>query len=305
MRSLNNLRSFIMAAKYGSFASAANELCITPAAISQQIKQLEEELGASLLMRSSTGVQLTAQGKTYLPFVEQAFASLAQGQAVLHSKEQAGVFKIAALPSVASKWLMPKVYDVLEKCQDVDIRVEASHSKVDFNQQDFDACISFGAHSYPDMHKQRLFNDRVFAVASPKLLQAIERDDIESIVSLPMIHVDWGRDNADLPSWQDWFEGMGLPYYGVQKGPTFNLTNLAVEAALQGRGLLLGQESLIQAELASGALVKVNDLSLALKQDYFLVYPERSLKSAQTRRMIALLFALEITGESDFLDNAV
>ncbi len=294
VRTLNNLKAFITAAELGSFARAAEQLCVTSAAISQQIKQLEEGLQVKLLERSSTGVQLTHQGREYLPHVKQAFVCLEQGEAKLKSAEQESVFKVAALPSIASNWLMPKVYEILEQHEDVDVRVEASHSKVDFNHQDFDACISFGINGYQNEHKQKLFNDSVCAVASPSLLEKIDSNDMEQLLTLPMIHVDWGKDNDALPSWQDWLREVGLPDRKVAKGPTLNLTNLAVEAAIQGKGLLLGQMSLIQAELKSGSLIKVNDLMLPLKQDYYLVYPQRTVETHYGRRMMALLFDVKL-----------
>jgi len=113
------------------------------------------------------------------------------------------------------------------------------------------------------------------AVAAPALLQSLENPaELQALLQLPMIHIDWGRDNRYLPDWSQWLTAAGLGHCTPAQGPHFNLSSMAIDAAVQGRGLLLGQQLLIENELASGQLVAVDKIRLPLEKSYFLVYPQ-------------------------------
>ncbi|MEH6579505.1 MAG: LysR substrate-binding domain-containing protein [Amphritea sp.] len=275
---LSALRAFETAAQAGSFTSAAQQLFVTPAAISQQIRLLEKHLGIVLFERSKKGVKLTRAGESYLFFVHEAFEKLRQGQQYIEQHKNLDVLTITALPSIASKWLMPRVLQWMETNPEQEIRVEASHSRVDFNRSASDICISFGDQGYTGLDRVKLFTDSVSLVASPQLLAELPVDcALESLIRLPMIHVDWGDDNSYLPGWEDWLQAAGFGNTMPSKGPRFNLSSMAIEAAVQGKGLLLGQQLLIENELSSGQLVMASDIRLPLERGYYLVYPKRTL----------------------------
>jgi len=281
------LRAFEAAAEAGSFARAADRLCVTPAAISQQIRQLEQQLDAELFIRSKRGVRLTAQGEAYLRFVTAAFEQLRLGQQQLARQQRRHSLSIATYPSVASKWLMPKVLQWMEQHPEQEIRVEASHARAEFEQGDTDLCIAFGDQDYPGLEQRLLFTDRVFAVAAPALLESLQdASDPDQLLRLPMIHIDWGRDNRYLPGWQQWLNAAEPGDRTPNAGPRFNLSSMAIDAAVQGKGLLLGQQLLIENELASGQLVKVNQISLPLEKGYFLVYPKWKLDNPVVMELI-------------------
>jgi len=278
-----SLLTFLNAAHTGSFAKTAKALCITPAAVSQQIKQLEKHLDSSLFERSKLGVELTQAGHQYLFFAEQAVEKLKQGQLSLSQLKSQEILTLHAFPSVASKWLMPRVLRAMENDPNLEIRVEASHSKVDFNLSSCDACISFGKQDEPRLHHDLLFHDHVVLVASPSVLTRaglsdiqIEKTALAKLLEQPMIHIDWGSDNRFLPSWQDWLNAAEFSDKKPNKGPHFNLSSMAIDAAIQGKGLLLGQGILIQEELRSGRLVILSQIKLTLKKAYYLIYPERT-----------------------------
>ncbi|CUB05160.1 LysR substrate-binding domain-containing protein [Marinomonas fungiae] len=273
---LNCLVTFINAAQTCNFAKTAKILCITPAAVSQQIKQLESVLNTSLFERSKQGVELTQAGKQYLYFANQALESLQRGQACIDQLKQQAIFTLHTLPSVASLWLMPKVLQIMEQHSDLEIRVEASHAIVNFNLSQCDASISFGKQDALLQH-DFLFQDHVQLVASPKLMNGIEPSDINSLLEKPMIHIDWGDENPYLPNWQDWLNAAGQSHRKPNKGPQFNLSSMAIDAAVQGKGLLLGQGLFIQHLLESGQLVTLSPLTLPLGKAYYLVYPNRTL----------------------------
>ena len=152
-----------------------------------------------------SGVSLTHAGEQYLYFVDQALDSLSRGQQALSSLKKQSVFTIATFPSVASKWLMPNIFTFMKERPELEIRLEAGHRKINFYRDDVDACISFGDHDYPNEEKVYLFRDSVSLVVSPNLLDQVDdREDVESLLKVPMIHVDWGEDNNYLPNWRDW-----------------------------------------------------------------------------------------------------
>ena len=288
----NSLLTFISAAQTTSFAKTAKILSLTPAAVSQQIKLLEEQLDVSLFQRSKQGVELTQAGQQYLFFAEQAVESLKQGYTNLSQLKQQAIFTLHAYPSVASKWLMPKVLDAMQSEPELEIRVEASHSQVDFNLSNFDACISFGRQDgKANLNHILLFQDEVSLVASPSLISKMKNKQLDDILELPMIHIDWGKDNRFLPDWKAWLNTAGFPDRQVNKGPQFNLSSMAIEAAIQGKGLLLGQDLLIQNELKSEQLVKLSPHSLALQKAYYLIYPDRTKDKATAMHFIQQLQA--------------
>jgi LysR family glycine cleavage system transcriptional activator len=159
------------------------------------------------------------------------------------------------------------------------ITVQAQHAPEKFGLNLAHMCISFGLNDYTSESTIELFVDQVSLVVSPHLLASLgDTTKLDEIASLPMINVDWGQDGAFLPTWGEWLESVGLLPTEVTAGPTFNLSSMAIDAAVSGKGILLGQRALIQAELSAGTLIAPFDAVLALKKSYYLVYPEQTLK---------------------------
>ena len=287
---MKSILAFEAAAQQGSFSAAAEQLFVTPAAISQQMRLLEKHLDLSLFVRSKTGVKLTHAGHHYLSAINQGLETLRLGQKQLDTFRQQHIITITALSSVASKWLMPRVRQWMEMHLGTEIRVVASHSKVDFSQSASDMCISFGKQGYQGVHKTLLFTDKLSLVASPALLTKLSNpSDLGALMELPKITIDWGHENRDLPDWDNWFEAANVAPKPDVSGPHFNLSSMAIEAAVQGQGLLLGQHSFIEQELRSKTLVKPIDLALPLRQSYYLNYPKRSLEKPEVMAFIEWL----------------
>lgn len=278
--SIGMLLAFEAAAESGSFTAAAAKLFITPAAISQNIRALEQHLSIVLFERSKTGIKLSRAGQSYLSFISEALEKIRLAQQQLEQFRNLNVLTITTFPSVASKWLMPLVLDWMDLNPGAEIRVEASHARVDFNRSASDLCICFGKQNYAGLQKDLLFTDSVSMVLSPQLLQRIEdKTDIKAIAQLPMIHIDWEDHSHNLPDWGDWLQAANVDMTIAKAGPHFNLSSMAIDAALQGKGLLLGQHILIAKELETGQLIKPLDISLPLGQAYYLVYPKRTLEN--------------------------
>lgn len=284
--SLGALVAFEAAAEYGSFARAANTLFVTPAAISQKIQGLEQQLGVVLFERSKMGVKLTRVGQSYLVFVHEGLEKIRLGQQQLKQFSNLDVLTITTLPSMATKWLMPKVLEWMTLNPTVEVRVEASHKKIDFNQSASDICICFGDQDISGLEKSRLFTDTISLVVSPQLLETLDDPtDLKAIMQLPMIHIDWGDNNYHLPDWNDWLRVAELDTEPTG-GPHFNLSSMAIEAAVQGKGLLLGQHGFIRVELEKGQLIKLSNVSLPLGQAYYIAYPKRTLDNPNAAAFI-------------------
>lgn len=282
--------AFKAAAELGSLAKAAAHLALTPAAISQQIRQLETLLGHTLFVRTQNGVMLTESGRAYLRYVSEAFDILRMGQLSLRQADSRPALTLYALPALASKWLMPQLNQWRERCPASDLCLHGTHAQVDFSATPADFAIVFGDDRYPQLEKQRLFHDEVLPVASPALLQRFPRDRLFN--QAPLIHLDWGNEGRFLPDWQSWLQARGHGEPAPQPAFTFNLTSLAIDAAVAGAGLLLGQRRLIAAELARGDLIIADSFSLPLSKPYYLAWPQRALQQPDARALIAWLTAL-------------
>lgn len=284
------IQAFKVAAELGSLAKAAAQLALTPAAVSQQIRQLEEQLGSALFVRTQSGVMLTETGKEYLRYVTEAFDILHLGQQNLRHAAVMPKLTLYALPALASKWLLPHIMQWREHCPDIDLSLYGTHAQVDFNATPADFVICFGEERYPQLDKQRLFLDEVVPVASPALLQRYPPGS--ALSQAPLIHLDWGNEGRFLPDWRSWFLAKGMAGAVPQPALRFNLTSLAIDAAVSGAGLLLGQKRLIAAELARGDLVMVDTLSLPLSKPYFLAWPQRSRSQPGSEALINWLTRL-------------
>ncbi|MDI9278600.1 LysR substrate-binding domain-containing protein [Pantoea sp. EABMAA-21] len=286
------IQSFKVAAELGSLAKAAAQLALTPAAVSQQIRQLEEQLGSALFVRTQSGVMLTETGKEYLRYVTEAFDILHLGQQNLRHVAAMPKLTLYSLPALASKWLLPNIAQWRVHCPDIDLSLHGTHAQVDFNATPADFVICFGEDRYPQLDKQRLFLDEVVPVVSPRLLQQFPLENV--LQQAPLIHLDWGNEGRFLPDWRSWYLAKGMAEPASQPALSFNLTSLAIDAAVAGAGLLLGQKRLIAAELARGDLVMVDALSLPLSKPYFLAWPQRSRSQPGSEALINWLGQLAI-----------
>ncbi|CAI2439469.1 DNA-binding transcriptional regulator [Serratia plymuthica] len=279
---LSAILAFETAARTGSLARAADSLALTAAAVSQQIRQLEQHLGIQLFTRAKSGVTLTEQGADYLAYVQEAFETLRVAQQHVDRQRGQETLTIFALPALASKWLNPAIGDWLARQPQLDIRLHATHAAVDFAASAADFALCFGDQDYPLLEKVQLFQDGVQPVCSP------QRQAAGDWTRQPLIHVDWGKESQFLPGWHEWFTAAGLPP-PQRRGLTYNLTSLAIDAAVAGHGILLGQQSLIQRELANGTLVPLAETVLPLSKPYYVVYPQRTLDKPKAAEFLAWL----------------
>ena len=274
---LNALRAFEASARLKSFTKAADELCVSPAAVSQQIKVLEQYLNILLFSRAHKNLQLTPAGSAYFPIISEGFNTLLRAGQRLSEFQLDPHLTVSALPSVASKWLAPRLFSWLEEHSEIDVKVIATHEEADFPSEDIDFRISYGQLDYKNVSTQQLFIDKVYPVCSPRLLEKHPLNEPGDITEHTLIHVGWGNEYKSLPSWQDWLREVGVDKKSVQNGPEFNLSSMAIQSVIDGQGVMLGQHMMVSEDIKSGRLVKPLDVVLPLNEPYHVIYPQQTL----------------------------
>ena len=289
---LKSLQAFEAAARWLSFAKAGEELFVTPAAISQQIKQLEEFLGIALFRRMTRAVQLTEEAKTVLPLVTEGFDKLAEAVERLAREEESGLLTVSSVPTFAAKWLLQRLPDFAEKYPDIDVRLDASLDPRDFDRDGIDVSIRLGMGDYPGLHLARVFGEEVSPVCSPALLTGANPLRVpEDLKNHRLIHVDWGKLTIGLPDWRVWTKAAGVEGVDVEHGPRFTVENLAIEAAVNGDGVALISHYAVAEDLKAGRLVRPFDLVLQADFAYWLVCPHEHLRRAKVRAFCDWLLA--------------
>ena len=275
---LNALRAFEAAARHLSFTKAATELHVTQAAISHQIRTLEEHLGVPLFQRRNKAVLLTEAGQLCLPGVRDGFARLAEAVESVRQLESSNILSVSTPPSFAAKWLVPRLEAFRSANPDIEVRIDASTQLVDFSRETIDIAIRYGIGTYPGLVSEPLFETHAFPVCSPRLRKgphALRKP--QDLKWHTLLHTDW-RARGDEPDWRMWLLAAGVPDIDWTRGPKFNDGAVAIQAAIEGHGVALGRDLLVAADLKARRLVRPFKLSVAGPFRYHLVYPPAALK---------------------------
>ena len=300
---LGPLRTFEAAARHLSFTKAAEELAVTPGAVSVQIRTIEEQLQVRLFHRTSRSVRLTASGETLLQAARAALDVLAQ--AVERTRPGGGrhVLTISVGMSFAAKWLVPRLDRFRRLHPEVDVRLDVTEQLADFARDEVDVGIRFGSGSYAGLRADSLFAEEMFPVCSPRLLAG------EHPLRLPadlrhhvLIHADWREEGdgwAGWPDWSTWLLAAGVTGIDPTRGIRFKQTALVIQAAIEGQGVALGNTSLVDNDLAAGRLVRPFELSVKASPRfaYYLVSPRATAERPLTKAFRQ--WVLEEVGESE------
>lgn len=270
---LRSLRAFDAAAKHLSFTKAAEAMGVTPAAISHQIKELEGQLRVSLFARTSRSMRLTKEGEILQNAAHESIEVLMRAWHRIKRLENRNQIRVSSPPSVAAKWLVPRLDRFLEAVPGADVRVDVSNTLVDFERDDIDIAIRFGAGKYHGLRSDLLFRDSLSPVCHPALITKEKplrtpRD----LLRHNLIHLDW-ESGTLWPNWRMWMQAAGVSDFDDKRGLHFSQTSLAIQAALDGHGVALGDSNLVANDLALGRLVKPFELSLKAPSSfsYFLI----------------------------------
>lgn len=269
---LNSLRAFEAAARHLSFTRAADELAVTQAAISHQIRTLEDYLGKPLFLRLPRSVELTPEGRAFLPGVTRAFDSLYAATSLLLDNEVAGRLTVSVIPSFAARWLVPRLGRFRRRHPDIDLLISPSRDLADFTRGEVDVGIRYSrASSAPGLHYDLLMTDEMVPVARPDL------DTPERPLKKPedLVHHTLLHDEV-LSEWDLWLQQNGVTGIDTSHGPMFVDSSLLIQAAIDGLGVALARVSLVELEIAAGRLVNPFPQSVKSITDraYYFVCPE-------------------------------
>lgn len=296
------IRAFEAAARLGSFSRAAEELGMTPAAVSYQIRQLERRLGFAIFVRQPRSVTLTTRGAALSPVVSDAFGMLRS--AFTHAVQRSEVeLSITTLPTVGSSWLAPRLGTFQARHPDIAVRMDLSVPTVDFSAADFDVAIRSGLGEWPGLRSHRLAPNLFTPLCSPALLEGARAlDDPGRPFPFPLL----GRPGW----WSRWFGALGHPGLDLtgRFGPDFGTEHASVASAIAGHGVAIASPIFFRSALESGALVPAHDLVVADQRAYWLTYPAVLVNSPKVqafRTWIVEAAADDLAFARSFIDRCV
>ncbi|NQV43443.1 MAG: transcriptional regulator GcvA [Rhodospirillales bacterium] len=268
---LNGLRAFEAAARHLSFTRAAEELYVTQAAISHQVKGLEDHLGFSLFRRVNRGLMLTSEGQILFPAVRDGLDTMAAALRQIDRAETgAGALTVTTLDSIASAWLVPRLGRFRRRHPEIDVRITVSDVLVDFTRSnDVDLAIRYGSGKWPGVRVEHLMDETIFPVASPELIESGPGlSKPADLLKYPLLH-------DTLPeSWSMWFEAAGVHAPEFDTSYMLEHSNLIAQAAMAGEGVGLGRSALVKDALETGRLVRLFDITLPAVYAYYVVAPD-------------------------------
>ncbi|UVH61155.1 transcriptional regulator GcvA [Variovorax paradoxus] len=268
---LNALRAFEATARHLSVKNAADELCVTPGAVSQLVKTLELHLGVQLFRRVNRGVFLTDAGQAYLPPVRNAFRQISDATQKVAVPAETGLLTVSATPFFASAWLVPRLKSFQDAHPDIDLQVLTSNALADFSRDGVDVAIRHGMGQYPGLASQRVLTVEMIPVAAPALVAEHGKP------KKPADLLRWPRVNdADRKGWRLWFEAQGIEDAGPARGPSFDDAGLLLQAVLAGQGSALLPAAMMAPEIEQGRLVQLSKATWLEDFAYYLVCPEGS-----------------------------
>jgi LysR family transcriptional regulator, glycine cleavage system transcriptional activator len=281
---LSALRAFEAAARHMSFSKAAEELFVTPAAISHQIHTLEQDLGVRLFHRLNRSIELSASGRVLLPGLVEAFAEIRASVRRLRAHNDTGSLTMTASPSFAAKWLVLRLHRFQERCAEIDVRISATDEVVDLTKGDFDIAIRYGSGHYPGLDVELLFTNEVFPACGPQLLAngppLRTPDDLRHHA---LIHDQAIERDPLVPTWPMWLKAAGVKDVPPTAGLSFNNMSLALDAAIAGHGVVLAYSTIAAADIAAGRLVRLFSLALPDQFAYYIVTALGALERPKVR----------------------
>ena len=265
---LNALRAFEAAARHLSFTRAAAELNVTQAAVSHQIRALEERLGLKLFRRIGRTLLLTDAAQIYLPEVRAGFERIAEATRRLRGADAAGVLNMTVLPSFAAKWLLPRLPRFRLAQPEIDVRISSDSAMADFAREDYDLGIRAGRGPWPGLRRDLILTERLIVVCAPSLLTERPLRELSDLKRHTLLHDD-PRDR-----WVLWLRRHGISDVDPFRGPGFTQSSLVLQAAVEGQGVAIVGATLAADDLAAGRLVQPFADTVPTDYSYWLVAPE-------------------------------
>ncbi len=278
---LNGLRAFEAAARHMSFTDAAAELSVTQAAISHQVRGLEQRLGLKLFVRRNRSLLLSEAGQAYLPAVRGAFDQLNEATEKLLHKDRGGHLTVTTTASFAMKWLVPRLGGFQRANPEVDVRISTGTGLIDFSREDVDIGIRYGRGQWPGLVAERLVAEDVMPVCAPSLLKGPNPlKKPADLKRFTLLHIGNFPDD-----WQVWLTAAGVKGIDSSRGVSFDFALAAYQAAMDGLGVALGRQALVGPDLKAGRLVVPFDFKMSTELAYYLVYPPDAIRRRKIKAL--------------------
>lgn len=271
--SMMSLRAFESVARHGSFKAAADELSVTPGALSQQVKKLEDDLEIPLLVRQHRAIVPTDAGLRLQTGLTDAFLTIRESVEAVRPVTDSNTIVFACPPPFASKWLIPRLTELMEVQPDIDLRINASYKLIDYAQDNIDVGVRLGTCSDHRLDEGERIEESFLPLASPKFIEEQQLRESRDLLRVPLLSMSSSKIFPNIPTWEKWFEVVGLPPGNAARGVDFgNQIEHALDAALTGAGVVLGPRVLASADIAKGRLVNPFGPELPMKANYAVVH---------------------------------
>lgn len=274
---LNALRAFEASARHQSFSDAADELHVTPAAVGQLVRTLEDWLGAELFHRMKTGKTRlipTEAAESALPAIRAGFDKLTLGVEQLQQSSSSHILTVAVSPAFAAKWLLPRMERFHEACSDTDVRLDTSLRPLNFLVQKIDIGVRYGLGTWPDLDSEKMMEEEVYPVCSPSLLKKKPQfTQPEELLKETLIH-DLSLDaSAGFPTWSKWFNHLGIENTTAAHNMQINNAAAVLQTAIDGGGVALARSVMVKDDIASGRLIRLfPEIKFDSPLAYYIVY---------------------------------
>lgn len=289
---LNAMKAFEVAARNGSFTSAADELGVSSAAVSQHVRNLETYFGKQLFVRNGNRITMTDAGHAIYPQTSRALAEIAAVAGRILEGEVRPRLVVSVPFSLAESWLVPRLAKLVDEKSDLAVDIRVEDDPIDLTRHTIDVRISYGDYHYPGVSVVRLVHDEVLPVCSQSFWNnhASSRPEFADFPQSAFIHTHWGPSYASHPTWSDWFNHAGInlrrePSLGRRVG----LSSLAISVARSGLGIALGHRLLAQPDLEAGRLIALSSVALKLGHSYCAFLPNPNAKRKQMSTLLRLL----------------
>jgi LysR family glycine cleavage system transcriptional activator len=263
---LNALRAFEAAARHLNFINAANELAVTPSAVSHQVKSLEDWAGLPLFRREGRGIALTEGAQKFLPAISAALDQIALAARKLRAADAGqGWLTVAMMPSFAAKWLVPRLPAFRAAFPAIDVWIATFESQSGTLAPEVDVAIRYGKGDWPGLVAVKVLSEEIFPVCAPALAAQLRTPD--DLASVTLLHDELRED------WAMWLAAAEVTGIDSHKGPGFDDSGLLIQAAVEGLGVALGRSALVDDDLADGRLARPFSLGLPAASAYYVVHP--------------------------------
>lgn len=287
---VNAIRAFEAVSRHMQFQAAAEELGVTPSALSYQIKQLEVHLGMSLFKRLNRAIELTSAGVLIAGRVSDAFQQLEETFALLQPKGDDNTLVISSSLGFSAKWIAPRLHGYLELYPDIDFRLSASMKLVDFIADGVDAAIRFGQGNYDGLYCELLFDEIVLPLIAPSLFERMGGEANEKILlELNLLHDDSLKIILGVDLWSDWTRAVGFSNLDITKGTRFSNADHAIETTIDGAGVVMGRLGFSSRDIQAGRLIAPFKQMIPANKGFYFVCPPSAMKKPKVLNFLGWL----------------